>query len=178
MPKSLGKGSKYSKKEVMELKRVFEGHDRDGSGEVSLGEIIESMRGSNLSGEAEDMFRALDKDRNGKVDFAEYLKLYYPLASEAERKQMVFWAFPKVERPPTPEKTLSDEQKEEIKAIFVLYDANGDGVLSRPELVEALTATGYDEDEIEDMFDEFDEDGSNTISYEEFCGMLESSYLY
>mmetsp|Transcript_35673 Transcript_35673/g.43006 ORF Transcript_35673/g.43006 Transcript_35673/m.43006 type:complete len:180 (-) Transcript_35673:387-926(-) len=175
--KQLGGGSKYSKREVLELKAVFEGHDKDGSGEVTISEIVESMKGTNLADQGENMFKALDKDKNGKIDFKEYLKSYYPLASAAEAKQMYDWAYPVVERPKTPEKKMSPEMIEEIKSIFVLYDQNGDGVLSRPELVEALTQTGYDEDEVEDMFEAYDADGSNSVSFEEFCQMLESSYI-
>jgi len=174
--KQLGGGSKY-KKEVIDLKIVFESHDKDGSGEVTISEVVESMKGTNLNGQGENMFKALDKDKNGKIDFKEYLKSYYPLASGAEMQQMYDWAYPLVERPKTPEKKLSDEQIEEIKGIFILYDQNGDGVLSRSEIVEALTATGYDEDEVEDMFEAYDTDNSNSVSFEEFCQMLESSYI-
>jgi calmodulin len=59
----------------------------------------------------------------------------------------------------------------------VLYDANNNGTLCKKELTEALTATGYDDEEVEDMFEDFDEDGSGEIDFEEFCKMLESSYL-
>lgn len=175
--KQLGGGSKYSKREVLELRTVFEAHDKDGSGEVTISEIVESMKGTNLADQGENMFKALDKDKNGKIDFREYLKSYYPLASKEESKQMYDWAYPEVERPKTPEKKLSQEMIDEIKSIFVLYDINGDGNLSRPELIEALTQTGYDEDEVEDMFEEYDTDGSNSVNFEEFCKMLESSYI-
>lgn len=74
-------------------------------------------------------------------------------------------------------KTLSEEQKAEIKSIFVLYDTNNNGTLEKKELIDALSATGYDDDEIEEMFEDFDQDGDNEIDFEEFCKMLESSYL-
>ena len=145
------------------------------------------------------MLQALDKDKDGKIQFDEYLRLYFPSATEVERGIMREWAFPTTDAPPPQVKTLSEEQREEIKAsrsilpnhcahrarsstamhehharrrrimpstqgIFVLYDLNGDGVLSRPELIEALTSTGYDEDEVEDMFDEFDQVGTHSFS--------------
>ena len=34
-----------------------------------------------------------------------------------------------------------------------------------------------DDDEIEEMFEEYDQDGSHAIDFDEFCAMLESSYL-
>lgn len=170
-------GSKYSKKEVLELLQIFSEHDKDGGGEVGIQELTASMGGGNLASQAESMFKKLDKDGDGNVTFREYLKLYYPLASSAEFEQMMSWAYPKVERPVTPEKTLSSEQLEEIKQIFVMYDVDGNGVLDRPELVEAMVGVGYDEDEIEDLFEEYDKDGTNAVDFEEFCDMLKSAYL-
>ena len=75
------------------------------------------------------------------------------------------------------QRKLSDAQKAEIKSIFVLYDANNNGLLEKKELFEALTASGYDDEEIEEMFEEYDQDGSHAIDFDEFCAMLESSYL-
>mmetsp|Transcript_28240 Transcript_28240/g.39030 ORF Transcript_28240/g.39030 Transcript_28240/m.39030 type:complete len:181 (+) Transcript_28240:184-726(+) len=176
--KKLGGGSKYTKKEVMDLKSVFDSHDADGGGEVAITELMDHMKLSGgLAEQAVNMFRQLDKDGSGSISFEEYLRAYYNSATKKELAQMCEWANPKVERPLTPEKTLSSDQMEEIKNIFMLYDVNGDGVLDRPELVEAMTASGYDEDEIEDLFDEYDDDGTNTVDYEEFCKMLQASYL-
>jgi Ca2+-binding EF-hand superfamily protein len=62
-------------------------------------------------------------------------------------------------------------------SIFVLYDTNNNGTLCKKELIEALSATGYDDDEIEEMFEDFDADGDNEIDFDEFCLMLEASYL-
>ena len=53
----------------------------------------------------------------------------------------------------------------------MLYDANNNGVLDKKELVEALSATGYDDEEIEDMFEEFDADGNGEIDLEEFISI-------
>ena len=90
---------------------------------------------------------------------------------------MMLWVYPpKVEKPPEP-KRLSEAQKAEIKSIFVLYDLNDNGLLDKKELLEALADTGYDDDEIEEMFEEYDQDGSHAIDFDEFCAMLESSYL-
>tara|TARA_B110000977_G_scaffold190319_2_gene260954 strand:+ start:1461 stop:1733 length:273 start_codon:yes stop_codon:yes gene_type:complete len=90
---------------------------------------------------------------------------------------MLLWVYPlKVERPPSPPK-LSENQKREIKSIFVLYDMNKNGVLDKKELNEALKDTGYDDDEIEEMFDEYDVDGDGDINLGEFEKMLEGAYL-
>ena len=72
---------------------------------------------------------------------------------------MMLWVYPpKVLKPPEP-KRLSEAQKAEIKSIFVLYDLNDNGLLDKKELLEALADTGYDDDEIEEMFEEYDTNG-------------------
>ena len=104
-------------------------------------------------------------------------QVYYRYATTDEIKEMVLWAYPVKEEKKVEVKTLSEEQRAEIKSIFVLYDLNHNGTLSKGELTEALSATGYDDDEIEEMFEDFDSDGDNEIDFEEFCKMLESSYI-
>ena len=104
-------------------------------------------------------------------------QVYYRYATTEEIKEMVLWAYPVKEEKKVEVKTLSEEQRAEIKSIFVLYDLNNNGTLSKGELTEALSATGYDDDEIEEMFEDFDSDGDNEIDFEEFCKMLESSYI-
>ena len=89
----------------------------------------------------------------------------------------MLWVYPPKEEEAVPEKKLSASQLAEIKSIFVLYDANCNGLLEKKELFEALTASGYDDDEIEEMFEEYDQDGSHAIDFDEFCAMRESSYL-
>ena len=89
----------------------------------------------------------------------------------------MLWVYPPKEEEVVEQRKLSDAQKAEIKSIFVLYDANNNGLLEKKELFEALTASGYDDEEIEEMFEEYDQDGSHAIDFDEFCAMLESSYL-
>ena len=102
---------------------------------------------------------------------------YYRKASPPEIRDMMLWVYPpKVEKPPEP-KRLSEAQKAEIKSIFVLYDLNDNGLLDKKELLEALADTGYDDDEIEEMFEEYDTNGDGDIDLHEFERMLEQAYL-
>lgn len=162
---------------MLQLKEVFDDSDKDGSGEIDAQELCESLKRTNLGAEAVDMFKSMDRDGSKKIDFSEYLRVYYRYATTEEIKEMMLWAYPVKEEKKVEVKTLSEEQRAEIKSIFVLYDTNNNGTLCKNELTEALAATGYDDDEIEDMFADFDTDGDNEIDFEEFCKMLESSYL-
>jgi Ca2+-binding EF-hand superfamily protein len=58
-----------------------------------------------------------------------------------------------------------------------LYDLNDNGLLDKKELLEALADTGYDDDEIEEMFEEYDTNGDGDIDLQEFERMLEQAYL-
>ena len=89
----------------------------------------------------------------------------------------MLWVYPPKEEEVVEQRKLSDAQKAEIKSIFVLYDANNNGLLEKKELFEALTASGYDDDEIEEMFEEYDTNGDADIDLQEFERMLEQAYL-
>mmetsp|Transcript_36721 Transcript_36721/g.58985 ORF Transcript_36721/g.58985 Transcript_36721/m.58985 type:complete len:181 (-) Transcript_36721:688-1230(-) len=169
--------AKYNKREVLKLKEVFDDADKDGSGEIEANELQHSLKKTNLGEEAVNMFKSMDRDGSKKIDFSEYLRVYYRYAATEEIKEMMLWAYPIKEERKVEVKTLSEEQQAEIKSIFVLYDTNNNGTLEKKELIDALSATGYDDDEIEEMFEDFDQDGDNQIDFEEFCKMLESSYL-
>ena len=176
MPKKLG-SSKYSKTEVLKLKAIFDKHDLDGSGEVSVAEIVRSVAGSTLEKQSQGMFKALDKDQSGRIDFEEYLQVYYPQATPDERAIMYAWCYPEKALPKVVEKKLTPEQIEEITSLFILYDTDKSGTLSRFELVEAMSNSGYDEDEVEDLFELYDTDNSNSITLDEFLKLMESSYV-
>lgn len=120
------------------------GRLQDGSGQITVAELKTAYAKSHLHSQGDNSFKALDKDHDGLVSFDEYLSVYYPLATSEEITYMVSWVKPNVEPPPKQKKTLDEEQIQELKALFVLYDENRDGVLSRKELMAALVDTGYE----------------------------------
>ena len=63
--KKAGGSSKYNKKEVLKLKEVFDEADKDGSGEVDIGEFTAILKKSSLGGAnvSSTMFQALDSDQ-------------------------------------------------------------------------------------------------------------------
>lgn len=65
-----------------------------------------------------------------------------------------------------------DEYKE--KAVFDLFDKNGDGSISASELGKVLRAMGQNPTEkmIEETLKKFDKDGDHVIEYEEYLEML------
>ena len=72
---------------------------------------------------------------------------------------------------------LTDEQLEEIHSIFDLYDTDGDGRLSRTEIVVSMVQSGYDTEHVEALFDEADKDESGTLDTEEFVALMQAMYV-
>ena len=69
---------------------------------------------------------------------------------------------------------LTPKQIEEFKEAFQLFDKDGDGTISTKELGPLLRSLGQnpDEDEIVDMIDEVDVDGSGSIDFVEFLHLM------
>merc|ERR1712139_600471 len=74
---------------------------------------------------------------------------------------------------------LDEEQKQEIKEAFDLFDTDGSGNIDVKELTVAMKALGCDPKpgEIEKMIGEVDDDGSGEIGYPEFLLMMTNKIL-
>merc|ERR1712166_378659 len=73
------------------------------------------------------------------------------------------------------QKELTEEQKQEIKEAFDLFDTDGSGSIDAKELKVAMRALGFEpkKEEIQKMIADVDDDGSGTIEFQEFltlCG--------
>lgn len=71
---------------------------------------------------------------------------------------------------------LTDEQKQEIREAFDLFDTDGSGTIDAKELKVAMRALGFEpkKEEIKKMIADIDKDGSGTIDFEEFLSMMTS----
>ena len=69
---------------------------------------------------------------------------------------------------------LSEEQKQEIREAFDLFDTDGSGTIDAKELKVAMRALGFEpnKDEIKKMIADIDKDGNGTIDFEEFLAMM------
>merc|ERR1712151_1137089 len=74
---------------------------------------------------------------------------------------------------------LSEEQKNEIKEAFELFDADGSGQIDVEELKIATRALGFEpkKGEIEAMIASVDDDGSGQIGFDEFLRMMTNKIL-
>uniref|UniRef100_A0A3Q2PQT3 Centrin 4 n=1 Tax=Fundulus heteroclitus TaxID=8078 RepID=A0A3Q2PQT3_FUNHE len=69
---------------------------------------------------------------------------------------------------------LTEEQRQEIKEAFDLFDTDGNGTIDVKELKVAMRALGFEpkKEEIKKMVADFVKDGSGTIDFEDFLSMM------
>jgi len=69
---------------------------------------------------------------------------------------------------------LTEEQKQEIREAFDLFDTDGSGTIDAKELKVAMRALGFEpkKEEVKKMIADIDKDGSGTIDFNEFLEMM------
>ncbi len=69
---------------------------------------------------------------------------------------------------------LTEEQKQEIREAFDLFDTDGSGTIDAKELKVAMRALGFEpkKEEIKRMISEVDKDGSHTIDFNDFLELM------
>ncbi|KAM7000515.1 uncharacterized protein cetn4 [Tautogolabrus adspersus] len=69
---------------------------------------------------------------------------------------------------------LTEEQKQEIKEAFDLFDTDGSGTIDVKELKVAMRALGFEpkKEEIKKMIADIDKEGSGTIDFSAFLSMM------
>jgi len=69
---------------------------------------------------------------------------------------------------------MTKEQLELFRDTFVIFDKDGDGTIDSKELSTVLKSMGYNptKEEIQDMVDEVDSDGSGSIEFLEFLLLM------
>ena len=78
---------------------------------------------------------------------------------------------------PKPKKlrAFNEAQKEVLKQAFDAFDTNKSGNIDEKELMDAMKALGFNptKQDVIDMINDVDADGSGTIEYEEFLEMMQ-----
>ena len=69
---------------------------------------------------------------------------------------------------------LTEQEREEFKDVFSMFDKDGDGTVSCKELGVVMRALGQNptDEEIVEMINEVDEDKSGEIDFDEFCKLM------
>ena len=115
---------------------------------------------------------------DGSATFGELLHVLYPLENQKDREIMMGWVAEPPPPPPQPKVILNQEQLDEIREIFNLYDRDRSGTLTVDELSKALSSCGMEPEEIEELFGQSDENADGVVSFDEFAKLMGSIGLF
>ncbi|UJR35638.1 hypothetical protein I4U23_028388 [Adineta vaga] len=138
---------KLSSSQIRELRQAFDLFDTDHSGGISVMELKQALTALGVTvtdQEARQMFSAIDIDRNGRIEFDEFVEV----VADSYFKKF---------------------SRGEILEAFRRFDHNHDGYIEADELKNILSRLGrnFTNDEA------IDRDGNGKISIEEFAALVE-----
>ncbi|CAC5394559.1 RAB32 [Mytilus coruscus] len=138
-----------TQQQIDEIKKSFNDLDVNKDGRVSKRELILGAYRLGMNptdAEVDEMFKSSDKNNDGFIDFNEYVEMM--------RKNYV----------------TIDIERERMKAAFCLLDSDGDGLLTRQELISALCTkqSGITVEDIDEILHDADMDGNEQIDFNEF----------
>ena len=140
--------------QIIEFREAFQAFDKDGNGSITTKELGTVMRslGQNLSeAEIKEMIDIVDEDKNGTIDFQEFLHLM-------ARKMKIIG------------------KEEELLDAFNILDRDGSGKISKYELRYIIMSTDSNikGDDIEDIIKTIGTDEEGKIDLQDFIDILMS----
>merc|ERR1712226_1376561 len=138
--------------QVMEIKDAFDLFDKDRSGEITVGEMLDAMRSLGYDtehGDAAQHVKNLDKDGSGALEFNEFYELLTARFSE-------------------------NTTKEELQRVFSLFDTDGTGNISVANMRAVADQVGdqVSDDELGDIVLKNDMDNDGLLNFEDFYNVL------
>ena len=149
-----------SEKQIKEFQDAFALFDKDGEGTISAKEMAKVKRALGLhssrfytEAELQDLINDYDMDGDGQIGFEEFL-----IMMEQKMKEK--------------------NSEEDIRDTFQVFDKDGNGLISAPELWQVMTILGknFTNKEIDEMILEVDIDGDGQVNFEEFVAMMTSKW--
>jgi len=152
--------SSQAREEV--LRAAFKACDTDGNGTLCKDEMVALLRRimPTMSGrQVVDMMTQADKNKNNKVDYREFVEWITKSAPKQVKETM--------------EKQMGTEF-DCVRAVFRLWDRNGDGLISRKELNHIMKQTCPDmsSSQVDTLCLHLDKNRDGQIDYDEFLEFL------
>jgi len=143
---------KLTDEQIAEFQEAFSHFDKDGDGAITvreLGNMMKSLGQNPTERDLHEMIREVDTNRNGKIDFSEFLSMM-----SKKMKNM--------------------DSDDTLKDAFRVFDKDGNGFITQSELRQVMLNLGekLTDEEINDMIREADSDGDGMINFEEFARMV------
>merc|ERR1712126_341996 len=141
--------------QVESLKKGFDGFDKDGGGAINQTTMQMILKSMGVKVEKDDMENyagEVDEEDSGKFTFTMFCRVAAKFMIEDDEEQM----------------------KEELKEAFRIYDKESQGFITTSTLKEILREidTTLTEDDLDNIIEEVDEDGSGTLDFDEFQEMM------
>ena len=110
-----------------------------------LGVVMRSLGQTPTEAELQEMIKEVDANKDGTIDFKEFLTLMS-------------------------RKTRDADSQDELREAFKVFDKDGNGYISAAELRHVMTSLGekLTDAEVDAMMKEADADGDGQVDYEEF----------
>ena len=152
---AIAESSGLDLEQIDSLKKGFEGFDKEGTGFVSQTSMQMVLKSMGVKVDKDDMDNYcadVDEEATGKFSFAMFCAVSAKFMIEDDEEQM----------------------KEELKEAFRIYDKEGQGFITTDVLKEILREidTTLTEDDLDNIIEEVDEDGSGTLDFDEFQEMM------
>jgi len=149
----------FTTSQLMDLKAAFTMFDKNGDQKISETELYEVMCYLGVKTTQEEckaMIRVVDKNRNGYVDYDEFIQMMTH----------------------TQIKPLS--AADELKKTFDIFDIDGNGFISAEEIKKTMENLGESltDDEVRDMIKAADINGDGKIDLNEFSGLLSGTSVF
>jgi centrin-1 len=142
--------------DIEEIKEAFDLFDSDGSGTVEPRELKSAMVSLGFEAKNATLFHVvseLDKDGSGAIDFEEFLNM---MSSQMD----------------------DHSSKEDIRSIFVLFDADKTGYINIKNLRKIARDLGEtcEDEELLDLIRKGDSDGDGLVSFEDFYNIMTKKF--
>ena len=142
--------SKLQEKEILDLKRFFMAFDTDNNGQIDYKEFEQVLLNSNSKEikkkDIKQLFSEIDCDNNDKIDYTEFIA--------ATLKKNIYL------------------KKEKLYEAFSAYDLNGDGKITKEELMCILKLQPNQNKFVDKLIDEADKNGDGMLDYKEFVDLM------
>ena len=142
--------SRLEENEINHLKKIFEAFNTQNDGQISYEELKNGLRqlhcGHINDDELCELFKSIDVDKNGKIDYTEFL------AATMQKKIYL--------------------KEERLYEAFSMFDKDDCGKITKEELMEVLKADKSQELEVENIIRQVDKNGEGSINYKEFLELM------
>ena len=142
--------SRLDDNEIKDLNEIFSAFDQDKDGQISIKELKQGflqLKSIHLDEhEINNLFKSIDVDKNNKIDYTEFLA-----ATISEKNYL---------------------KRERLLEVFCILDKDGNGKITKEELMEVLKTEKTKEKEIEKYIKVADTNGDGIIDYIEFMKLM------